>query len=115
MTTCNPCEQAASLPAEGQPCVTPTCAEMLCESMLAYNAVRRSMMSGKVTAEVQFGEQRVKYAATAETVKFLLDDIRRLNMSCPNESAKAILGIGAASGGPLGVRFGCGPRVKCGC
>jgi hypothetical protein len=56
----------------------------------------------------------VKYAATSETVKFLLDDIRRLNMSCPSDASKAILGLGATSG-PMGVNFGCGPRPQCGC
>lgn len=112
MAECNPCEQATSLPAAGEPCGQ-TCADMLCDAVTAYSAVRRSMMGGKVTNEVQFGEQRTKYAATAETVKFLLDDIRRLNMTCPSESAKAILGL--APTGPLGVRFGCGTKVKCGC
>jgi predicted Mrr-cat superfamily restriction endonuclease len=87
---------------------------MLCEAVMAYNAVRRSMMSGKVTAEVKFGEEAVKYSATSETVKFLLDDIRRLNVTCPSEASRAILGLGAITG-PLGVRFGCGPSAKCGC
>jgi hypothetical protein len=113
MAECNPCEQAANLPAAGEPCA-PSCADMLCEAVMAYNAVRRSMMSGKTTAEVKFGEQAVKYAATSETVKFLLDDIRRLNMSCPSDASKAILGLGATSG-PMGVGFGCGPRPRCGC
>lgn len=103
MTTCNPCDQAASLTAGGA--VEPTCAAMLADSVSAYNAVRRAMMSGKTVIEVRFGEETVKYAATTDTVKFLLDDIRRLNQSCPSETARAILGLGGDAG-PLSTRYG---------
>lgn len=103
MTTCNPCEQAASLPAEGD--VGPTCSAMLSESVTAYNAIRKAMMSGKTIAEVRFGEQTVKYGATSETAKFLLDEIRRLNMSCPSTAASAILGLGG-NAGPLSTSYG---------
>jgi hypothetical protein len=81
---------------------------MLAESVTAYNAVRRGLMSGKSVIEVQFGEERVKYQATGDTVKFLLDEITRLHRACPSTTSAAILGLGGSAAGPIGVGFGCG-------
>ena len=103
MSQCNPCEQAASLPAGGD--AGPTCSAMLSESVTAYNAIRRAMLTGKTVVEVRFGEETVKYDATSETSKFLLDEIRRLNMSCPSATARAILGLGG-SAGPMSTNYG---------
>lgn len=77
---------------------------MLAESVAAYNAIRRAMMTGKAVVEVRFGEETVKYQATSETSKFLLDEIRRLNMSCPSDTARAILGLGG-NAGPLSTSY----------
>lgn len=99
---CTPCQLGDT--------AAPSCAQMLAESVAAYNAVRRGLMGGKAVVEVQFGEERVKYAATAETVKFLLEDIGRLHRTCPSEPSAAILGLGGCVG-PIGVTFG--PR-SCG-
>ena len=81
---------------------------MLAESVQAYNAVRRGLMGGKAVIEVQFAEERVKYAATSETAKFLLEEITRLHRTCPSASSAAILGLGGVAAGPIGVSFGCG-------
>jgi hypothetical protein len=80
---------------------------MLAESVTAYNAVRRGLMGGKAVIEVQFGEERVKYQATSETAKFLLDEITRLHRSCPSAASAAVLGLGGCAG-PISVSFGCG-------
>lgn len=106
MTNCNPCDQAAA-PPSASPCVTPTCAEMLCAAVNAYNA----LMSGREVVEVQFGEERVKY--NPKSMPNLLDHIRRLNIACPSAAASAVLGLGG--GGPLSVSFGPRNRRCCGC
>lgn len=102
MTNCNPCDKAAE--PQARPSATPTCADMLCTAVNAYNA----LMGGREVVEVQFGEQRVKY--NPKSAPMLLDHIRRLNITCPSPAASAILGLGG--GGPLSVSFGCGPRRR---
>lgn len=97
MTNCTPCQQPDG--------ALPGCAAMLMESITAYNAVRRGLMGGKAVIEVQFGEERVKYAATADTAKFLLDEITRLHRACPSPQSAAILGLGGAAAGPIGTRY----------
>ena len=97
--SCDPCNPASV--------AAPTCAQMLAESVTAYNAVRRGLMGGKSVIEVQFGEERVKYAATSDTAKFLLDEITRLHRTCPSQPSAAILGLSGAAAGPIGVGFGC--------
>jgi hypothetical protein len=77
---------------------------MLADSVTAYLAVKRGLMTGKSVIEVRFGEETVKYQATSEVVKFLLDDIRRLNMTCPSAAASAILGLGG-NAGPLSTFY----------
>lgn len=85
---------------------------MLLESITAYNAVRRGLLGGKAVIEVQFGEERVKYAATADTAKFLMEEITRLHRGCPSAQSAAILGLGGAAVGPIGTSYGPYPRTR---
>lgn len=96
--SCDPCTTDITV---GQP----TCAQMLTESVAAYNAVRRGLLTGKAAIEVQFGEQRVKYDATQATAKYLLDEITRLHRACPSTTSAAILGLGGG-GGPISTSYG---------
>lgn len=96
--SCDPCTIGTTT--AGQP----TCAQMLAESVAAYNAVRRGLLTGKAAIEVQFGEQRVKYDATQATAKYLLDEITRLHRACPSTTSAAILGLGG--GGPISTSYG---------
>jgi gpW len=90
---CTPCSPATAV----DPALAlPSCAVMMVEAITAYNAVRRSLMTGGKAVEVQYGDQRVKYDSTKDTVTMLLDDIRRLHMTCPREESAALLGMGGA-------------------
>jgi hypothetical protein len=102
-TPCNPCDQSPATPV-GPDCGD-TCATMMCEALAAYSAVRRGMLGGKAVVEVSFGEEKVRYASTAETQKYLFDEIRRLHQSCGNEASAAILGLGGRAS-PLGTNYG---------
>lgn len=103
MSECTPCTPAVDT-------ILPSCSQMMAESLTAYNAIRRAMMGGQKVAEVQFGDQRVKYEIGKDTQKMVMDEIGRLYQSCPCPEAAAVLGLGGA--GSLSV--GCMPR-GCGC
>lgn len=102
------CEQTQTTLDQNGQCVAPSCQQMLCNAVNAYNAVLLASTSGQSVIEVQFGEQRVKYSTGKETLSMLSDTIARLHRSCPSAASAAILGIGNAR--PISVRFG-----NCGC
>lgn len=104
MSECQPCNAPAPVEV---PCAPMTCAQRMCAAVNAYHA----LMMGQQVVEAQFGAERVKYtAANAEQLKSY---ISLLHATCPSEESRAVLGL--SGGGPLGVRFGCGPRRRCGC
>jgi hypothetical protein len=79
----------------------------MCAALNAYH----SLMMGQQVVEAQFGTERVRYtAANADQLKSY---ISMLHATCPSEDSAAILGL--TGGGALSVRFGCGPRRRCGC
>ena len=105
MSDCNACTDTPVPSTE--PCVTLTCAQRMCEATNAYH----KLMMGAQVVEAQFGTERVRY--TASNADQLKAYIAMLHNSCPSDDSKTILGL--TGGGPLGLRFGCMPRRKCGC